>query len=47
MYALGLKRTSCYQPTPNQTSKKKMVTTDMPVETTIAADKILKCTLYC
>ena len=35
------------QPTPNQISKKEIVTTDMPVETTTAGDTVLEYTLYC
>ena len=35
------------QRTPNQTSQKKMVTTDMAVEMTTAGDTVLKYTLYC
>src|SRR5262245_16877631 len=35
------------QRTPNQISKRKMVSTDMPVEITTAGDTVLKYTLYC
>src|SRR5262245_20490931 len=35
------------QRTPNQINKRKMVSTDMPVEITTAGDTVLKYTLYC
>ena len=35
------------QPTPNQTSQKKIVTIDIPVDMTMTDDTVLKYTLYC
>jgi hypothetical protein len=35
------------QPTLSQISKRERVTTDIPVETTIADDTVSTCTLYC
>src|SRR5262245_29215771 len=48
-HGLCLRRTDKIfaQRTPNQISKRKMVTTDMPVEITTAGDTVLKYTLYC